>query len=229
MTKSNKSKKPTRKVVRKRAYLCDYWLEYTQQLLNLVSHGHYFYYQITLPDKKKEKWESIDRKLMVMYPIEASKDKRYRRKKAGKADVVYLRWDCNAVFMHTPGNITPASGHVFTDIRETPLEVRLNADNGITVLKVGRNHNKGFTVYLAKESYREIKAEILDCIKNHRLEESKLRFRNINSLPRCNGIIRQQQTLVGEIKHQCKLLRVQYKHDDFKIIPKRKPVKVFKK
>lgn len=88
----------------------------------LICRGYWFYVCGRIPAGKAG--EAIDQKLMQKYDCNNSKNTRWRRKKAGKANVRYFRWDRFFVLMATKGE------HAFfeqeadiKDIRKIPIKV----------------------------------------------------------------------------------------------------------
>ena len=88
----------------------------------LICRGYWFYICGRIPAGKDR--EAIDQKLIEKYDCNNSKNTRWRRKKAGKANVRYFRWDRFFVLMATKGE------HKFfeqeadiKDIRKVPIKV----------------------------------------------------------------------------------------------------------
>ena len=95
---------------------------FVQQLaVAYVTHGYWFYVTGRVPDHKD--LASVDRKIIRQYGIEASKWTRTRRKKAGLANMQYLRYGRFFVILATHGEhpFFEAEGNQIHDIRKRPL------------------------------------------------------------------------------------------------------------
>ena len=95
---------------------------FVQQLaVSYVTHGYWFYVSGWIPQGKDP--EKIDAKLIERYGIDVSKWTRCRRKKAGLANVQYLRHDRFFVLLTTHGQHSFfVQEPDFRDIREKPIE-----------------------------------------------------------------------------------------------------------
>lgn len=190
-------------------YLCNTWQGFIQQLVNLMSHGYRYYCVINLPEKKRDTWGNIDKKLIQKYSANMGKDKRYRRLLQGDANHIYLRWGNRALILRTPGRVLEADD-VFFDLNDKPLLVRAG---GTLQLKIVSTGIKGrCTVYIDKGVYREIKAELLNHVRYRRLDVVQKRFDVLDGIPRYSGITQQKAQLVTALieagaKHGLKLKR----------------------
>ena len=127
---------------------------FVQQLaVNYVARGYYFYVTGTIPDGKDP--TKTDQKIIAQYGIDISKWARARRKKDGKANVQYLRYDRFYVIIATHGEhpFFAAEQNQIRNIRKQPLRFRGYA------IGVGRSRRDGSfhaSVRIQRETFREI-------------------------------------------------------------------------
>jgi hypothetical protein len=127
---------------------------FIQQLaVSYVAKGYWFYVRGRIPPPKDHR--RVDQKLIERYGIEVSKYVRARRKRAGLANVQYLRLGDVYVLLATKGEhpFFAAEGKCVRDLRRVPLKVfgyavsyRVNG---------GRGHA---SVRIERQLYRELKA-----------------------------------------------------------------------
>lgn len=127
---------------------------FIQELVRYVSHGYRYYVAAEIPAGKDA--VSVDRKLVSGYGIALSRWARARRKRAGKANVQYLRHGRFFVLLATPG------AHVFfqrekpCDIRERPLHY-----GGYEVRSVlGPGGKWHVSARIAEDQYRRLRAHV---------------------------------------------------------------------
>ena len=88
----------------------------------LICRGYWFYVCGRIPAGKDS--EVIDRKLIRKYDCNNSKSTRWRRKKAGKANVRYFRWNDFFILMSTKGEHRFFAEEAdIKDIRKFPIKV----------------------------------------------------------------------------------------------------------
>jgi hypothetical protein len=95
---------------------------FIQQLaVSYVKNGYWFYVSGTVPDKKDPR--ETDQKILKQYGIEVSKFTRARRKKAGAANLHYLRHGRFFVILATHGKhpFFTQERACIRDARETPI------------------------------------------------------------------------------------------------------------
>jgi len=95
---------------------------FVQQLaVGYVAHGYWFYVSGWIPEDKNPR--KTDEKLIRQYGLDVSKWIRCRRKKAGLANVQYLRYERFFVLLATHGQHSFfVSEPDFQDLREKPIE-----------------------------------------------------------------------------------------------------------
>jgi len=180
------------------------WIEYTKQVLNFAGHGYVYFCPIYIPQKKIDKAEQIDKKIIEKYPMcEWGKDKKYRAKKMGMANFIYLRWNTNGIIMHTAGNVPEVKdpdrwNHLDRVAYELPIGPWIK-------IKIGKARTgKKYTAYLTKESYRNIKALLCENIAHRRWDEFIKHYHRLENLPAFSGMLTQMNGLyrscLGEIK-----------------------------
>jgi len=97
---------------------------FIQQLaVAYVAHGYWFYVRGWIPIDKDV--EAVDRKLIDRYGIDISKWERARRKRAGLANLHYVRYGRTFVLIATHGQhwFFEAEAKVIRDIRRTPFKL----------------------------------------------------------------------------------------------------------
>ena len=121
---------------------------FVQQLaVGLVANGYWFYVTGTVPKNKEPR--AVDWKLIRKYGIDCSKFARYRRKRAGRANVQYLRYGRFYVLAATRGKHLFFEEEPFKDCREVPIKFASYAVS----YRGGHAH-----VRIWRETYRDIKA-----------------------------------------------------------------------
>jgi hypothetical protein len=127
---------------------------FVQQLAtSYLTHGYYFYVTGRVPDGKDPR--AVDAKLIARYAIGVSKWAAARRKRAGGANVQYLRLGRFFVLLATHGthHFFEDEGARIQDARHVSLKVAGYA------LSVRHGHVR---VSIEREEYRQIKAYFLD-------------------------------------------------------------------
>lgn len=128
---------------------------------SLICRGYWFYVCGRIPKGKSA--AAIDQKLIRKYDCNNSKSTRWRRKKAGKANVRYLRWNDFFVLISTKGE------HRFfeeeadiKDVRKVPIKV---GGYAISFRRDGRpkckDDHRQYRVHIRIEDgrYKELAAE----------------------------------------------------------------------
>ena len=142
---------------------------FVQQLaVAYVSRGYWFYVTGRVPDKKNP--ALIDAKLIDRYGIRASKWQRARRKRAGVANLQYLRHGRFFVILATHGTQHFFQDEPFRDIREDPIAFHgysIGCAKGVD----GRWHA---SVRIHADVYRSLRDYFLD-LAAHRTAESLAR------------------------------------------------------
>lgn len=123
-----------------------------------LRHGYWFYVQGVVPQGKIP--EEIDRKLIAKYGIDVSKYVRARRKKAGRANVHYIRYGGTFLLLATHGE------HPFH--REERGSIRDARVTGIRIegylIRVTADHSgkRRIRVQIDREHYRDLKAYFVE-------------------------------------------------------------------
>ena len=86
-----------------------------------LRHGYWFYVKGHVPQNKCA--ESVDRKLIDKYRIDVSESTRARRKKAGRANLQYIRHERTFVLLATKGEhpFFQEEANLVRDIRRVPI------------------------------------------------------------------------------------------------------------
>lgn len=132
---------------------------FIQQLaVSYLPHGYWFCVEGKVPPTKEP--TPIDRKLMERYGVDLTRWGRARRKRAGLANVHYLRWRHFFLILATHGKhrfFEEERENLF-DVRRTPIRV-----GGYAVsFRQGRSH-----VRISEGRFREIKSYFLE-VATHR-------------------------------------------------------------
>lgn len=139
---------------------------FIQQLaVSYLPNGYWFYVPGMIPPEKNV--ERVDKKLIDKYGIEQSKWTRARRKRAGFANVQYLRWDRFFVLLATHGRhrFFVDERLVLLDVRETPLKFAgysIGFRNGHASVRIERNTFRDLKDYFSERALRAT-ANDLEC------------------------------------------------------------------
>jgi hypothetical protein len=135
-----------------------------------LRHGYWFYVTGTVPVLKDPR--SVDEKLITKYGIAVSEATRTRRKRAGLANLQYLRHGQFFVLLATKGRHTffEEESERIRDFRQTPLRYE---GYGISFRRGGRTRSGEIDpkwhahVSIDRETYLDLRAEFLD-LATHR-------------------------------------------------------------
>jgi hypothetical protein len=137
--------------------VCDSVEGFVQQLaVGYVARGFYFYTTGNIKPSKDP--AAVDAKLIDRYGIDVSKWQRARRKRAGIANLQYVRHDRFFVLLATHGDHPFFADEPFRDIREAPIKFHgysIGCGKGYD----GRWHA---SVRIHAAEYRSLKAYFLD-------------------------------------------------------------------
>lgn len=217
-------------------YQCATWQGLIQELVYLVGRGYYFYCIVPLNFKKCGKnWAKTDKKLIKKYEMNISKFQRARKKKKGKSNFYYLRWQHVAIMLHTAGDVdSTVYNDRFLDLRERQKKIVLKISDLIWLqinLGAPKNDNKRhIEVRLYKDSYNGFKDNLERVIQLKNKEMIFNEFNKINGIPAWAGIIKQKQLLYNFMLRKCKSNSVKLNNEDkpkIRILTKRNVVKVF--
>jgi hypothetical protein len=162
---------------------------FVQQLVCYLPHGYWFYVTGSVPDGKDPR--SVDVKLISKYGIDLSRQARARRKRAGFANLHYLRFDRFFVLLATHGNhrFFEDEADSIRDVRRIPIQFA-----GYSVsYKKGGHKRKGaqdestipddswhVRVQIGRERYRDLKGYFLELATNRPAE---VLGRELHNLP----------------------------------------------
>jgi hypothetical protein len=130
-----------------------------------LRHGYWFYVTGYVPARKDPR--TIDRKLIAKYGIDVSESTRARRKRAGRANLQYLRFDRLFVIMATKGEheFFSIESRSICDIRHFPLRVggySISYRRGGRTRSGQRDVKWHAHVEIERRRYLELKASLLD-------------------------------------------------------------------
>jgi len=158
--------------------VCESIEGFVQQLaVGYVARGFYFYTSGTIKASKDP--ATVDAKLIDRYGIDVSKWQRARRKRAGVANLQYLRYDRFFVILATHGTHRFFGDEPFRDIREAPIKFHgysIGCGKGID----GRWHA---SVRIHADEYRDLKAYFVDLAVHRSVENLAEEFHLVRFAP----------------------------------------------
>lgn len=146
--------------------------------VTLVGQGYYFYVTGWIPEGKAA--EQIDRKLIERYGVGISKWARARRKRAGLANVHYLRYRRLFVLIATAGKhpFFENEPH-FRDVREDSIRV----ENYSIGCKRGVDGKWHPSVRIHPDEYRKLRAYLVELAVHRSVEKLGAEFRRVGFEP----------------------------------------------
>ncbi len=210
--------------ITKQPYLVRSWQALMQQLVFLSGQGYTYYYVAYLPIHKKEKFDSIDKKLIAKYQTNVSKYQRYRIKQKNQANFMYLRWEHVVVIVHTNGDIPVIeSMDSFRNLRNGSMTIQLSKYLALSVVM----QNAKTTVRFSRESYRTLKVHIATYAKHKQKGKIIETIQKLNGVPAYRGVFEQKKQLVefaiGELEQNGVFTGI----NEFRVTNKRKLYTVF--
>lgn len=132
---------------------------FVQQLVNYISSGYLFYVTGHVPSRKDPR--ELDQKLVAKYDLAISTWARARRKRAGRANVQYLRYGRFFVLIATRGRhrFFDDEADQVRDVREVSIKF-----SGYSISR-RRSHDGSSWhahVRIERETYRCLKAHLVD-------------------------------------------------------------------
>jgi len=181
-------------------YLLGNWKNFIYVILNNVSQGYWYFSQFKYPEKKKEKWLLIDKKIIRKYQTDISKDQRYRRKKKGQANYRFFRFENQCILLKTEGEKLPED-----DEKWTKLEKRnaIKVCIGEIILEI-KNINKKYSVKVSKKDLKNIKTSIKSKLEKKLINQALYEFEKFNNLPNYTFLKKQKQELIRFFIETCK-------------------------
>jgi len=183
----------------------DDWKEFIQLALNFAGHGYLEYSSFIIPEQKVEKAQRIDMKIQAKFPETGyDKDRRYRNKKAGQANLSYLRWRNIGLILRTEGEVNGRfDEEKFVRFDEEPFVFAVGSMIEIKIAKA--RAGRKYTAYLSKQSFRAIKAILRDNLRHRRRDVAEAYWERLKGLPAFSGILGQMRELTVWIKIETKL------------------------
>lgn len=163
---------------------------FIQQLaVSYIRHGYFFYVHSSVPEGKDPR--DVDRHLLEKFAVAMSRPARSRRKRAGHANVHYLRHGRELVLLatHGPHPFFDAHPRAVRDFRREPLELfgySVGYRNGHVVVR------------MEIEVYREVKAHLLE-LASHRTVEGLLEEFGRVPFERFRGVRTQLYAALAEV------------------------------
>lgn len=208
------------------AKLCQSWQGFLQLIVLLVSNGYWHYCLTHLPEKKRDKWTTVDEKLCRRYPP-LSKWQRARKKKNGYANFYYFRWEAMAMIMHTDGVTNGPLEDIFLDVRRNPIPIVISSLTTFLVSPEQNGDKKHISVRLDRATYKGIKETLYEIAKTKDKRKIWIEFNKLNGFPAYRDIIRQKQQLATYASKQAKRNQLQIEPNFFRIYTRLKRYKIF--
>jgi len=206
----------------------DSWQGVLQLLVNYTSLGYTKYSEVEYPERKRDRFSAIDRKIIEKYHADSSKDQRSRWKKKGYANFVFFRWDRYAWILQSPGKVRDdiVYDDIFHSFTSRPIVVRAGQETRLVVGHFGRNG--GVSVKMATETYRNVKAGLMEVACTGDRSRCVREFDKLNGLPAWHGIVQQKVRLAEYLVKQARKHQVKLSKKDLRINTRRKVYPVWK-
>jgi hypothetical protein len=150
---------------------------FVQQLALYIANGYWFYVIGRIPDRKDPR--GVDAKLLSRYEINRSKWARARRKRAGLANLQYLRYGPFFVVVATRGEHRFFLDEPFRDVRRDAIRF-LGYSIGYGKGVDGRGHA---SVRIHMNEYRRLKRSFLELATQHSIESLTAEFKHLRYSP----------------------------------------------
>jgi len=203
-------------------YEVENWQGLLQQLVNYTSLGYRKYCEVEYPERKRERFSTIDRKIIAKYHADKSKDQRSRLKKKGFANFVFFRWNRYACILQSPGVVRDdiVYDDTFHSITGNPIEVRVGPETLLVVGLFGRNG--GVSVKMSTETYRNVRAGLMEATYSGDRKRCIGEFNKLNGLPAWHGIVKQKVRLAEYLVKQARSHQMKLSKRDLRIYTRRK-------
>ncbi len=204
------------------------WQGLLQQLVNYTSLGYRKYCEVEYPERKRGRFSAIDRKIIAKYQADKSKDQRSRLKKKGYANFVFMRWDNFAWILQSPGVVRDdiVYDDVFHSMTGRSIDVRVGPEMLLVVGLFGGNG--GVSVKMSKETYRDVRAGLMEVACSGDRNRCVREFNKLNGLPAWHGIVEQKVRLAQYLVKQARSHQMKLSKRDLRIYTRRKVYPVWK-
>ncbi|NIK80527.1 hypothetical protein FHS15_005717 [Paenibacillus castaneae] len=201
-------------------YVCGSWQGLLQMVVYLVGSGYTHYHVISLPIRKKDRWNEIDQKLIDKYQTDKSKWQRARQKRLGAANHMYLRWEHIGILLHTRGNISDKirNDDVFFDVQIKPIPLQISDLTAFLIYFF----DGAVTVRLAKETYEGLKMNLADAARSRHKAHLIKMINDLNGYPAWRGVIVQKRRLAKYAAVQARKNGINLDEKYLRIYDKRK-------
>lgn len=182
-------------------YLTNNWKNYIYIILNSVSQGYWYYSQFRYPERKKEKWLLIDKKIIEKYQTNITKDQRYRRKKKNLANYRFFRWNEQCILLKTEGERILADDEPWSKLQgKNKIIIPVNS-----IIFEIQEINKKFSVKISKKNLKEIKTSIKIKLEKKLINQAIYEIEKLSNLPNYQFLKRQKQESVKYFIEQHKI------------------------
>jgi len=181
-------------------YLLGNWKNFIYVILNNVSQGYWYFSQFQYPEKKRDKWEKIDEKIINKYNVNISKDQRYRNKKKGKANYRFFRWENQAILLRTEGERLQQDDERWIKLEGKERILIIVGNTEFEIKKI----NEKFSVKVSKKTFSEIKTDIKTKLEKKLINQALYVFNNFNNLPNYTFLKKQKRDIIDFFVENCK-------------------------
>lgn len=214
------------------------WQGFVQQTHYLLSRAGYRYYCVTkYPEKKRDKWDKIDEKLINRYHTNISTKQRSTNKKNKNANFMFLRFEDTAIIFMATNKFEGVKTKVrdgiliedkFFDIQVKSLKLYFGR---ATSLKIHYNEKQTLTVSMTEQMYQDQTARLyetaLKIAETRNIGLAHYEYSKLNGLPAWRGIIVQKLQLLETFVQELKRHNINVKESQFFVKMKRDAVKVY--
>lgn len=206
------------------------WNAFVQQIQHLVARGYTEYHLVHYPEHKEDKYLKIDGKLIGKYDANLNKDKVYYNKEKKRANFKFLRHGNTAIILKSKGDLAKniILDDVFEDVKNEKIRIEIGER---TAFLIGYDDQKKVTVYLGKETYREVRATCLEYIRRKNYQKAIAAYNQLNALPAWGGIVEQKikmkERLIRELRKSLSTEKTAALSNKMIVSTKRTAVKVF--
>ena len=177
--------------VKMEKYLVAHWKNYIYVILLNVSKGYWYYSQFRYPERKKEKWLLIDKKIIEKYQTNITKDQRYRRKKKNLANYRFFRWENQCILLKTEGEKLPNDDEPWSKLQgKNKIIIPVNS-----IIFEIQEINKKFSVKISKKSLKEIKTSIKIKLEKKLINQAIYEIEKLSNLPNYQFLKKQKKEI----------------------------------
>jgi len=139
-----------------------------------------------------------------------------------------MRWDKYAWILQSPGVVRDdiVYDDTFHSFAGRPIEVRVGPETLLVAGLFGRNG--GVSVKISKETYREVRAGLMEATYSGDINRCVREFNKLNGFPAWHGIVKQKMRLAEYLVKQARSHQLKLSKKDLRIYTRRKVYPVWK-